>query len=207
MDATEISTVILAGGQGRRMGVLNKALLSIRGETIIERQLREARMLSDDIVVVSQDEDMKRYLSRYESVRVFPDLYIGEGPLAGIHAGLIAAVHPYAWVLGCDMPFPDLSVVRYMLGRIKDGNYDAVIPFIGERPQPLHAIYRKETGTVAEIRLQAGERRLLGLLDHVNWLGIEERELSANGFKSAFADDIDTPEHYANANSPKSEER
>lgn len=207
MDMMAISTVILAGGQGRRMGGLNKALLSVRGDTIIERQLREARTASDDIIVVSQDEAMARYLSAFENVRSIPDQYIGEGPLAGIHAGLCAATHPFVWVLGCDMPYPDFAVVRFMLERMRRGTYDAVIPYIGGRPQPLHAIYRKELGAVAGQRLQAGERKLMALLDHSNWLGVEERELLTNGLSTVFTDDIDTPEQYASANSPMTEDR
>lgn len=207
MNMTAISVVILAGGQGRRMGGLNKALLSVRGDAIIERQLREARKASDDIIVVSQKEDLTRYLSAFETVRSIPDQYIGEGPLAGIHAGLCAATHPFVWVLGCDMPYPDFEVVKYLIVRMQNGAYDAVIPYIGGRPQPLHAIYRKELGAIAGQRLQAGERKLMALFDQANWLGVEEQELLANGFSSVFSDDIDTPEHYARANSPMTEDR
>lgn len=207
MNMMAISVAILAGGQGRRMGGVNKALLSVRGDTIIERQLREARKVSDDIIVVCQNEDMTRYLSAFEKVRSIPDQYIGEGPLAGVHAGLSAATHPFVWVLGCDMPYPDFKVVRYLIERMQKGAYDAVIPCVGGRPQPLHAIYRKELGAVAGQKLQTGERKLMALFDQANWLGIEEQELTANGFSSIFSDDIDTPEQYANANSPMTDDR
>jgi molybdopterin-guanine dinucleotide biosynthesis protein A len=38
--------------------------------------------------------------------------------------------------------------------------YEAVIPEIGSKPQPLCAVYRREVGRVIEAQLASGERRL-----------------------------------------------
>lgn len=194
------SAVILAGGQGRRMGGVNKALLLVGRETIIERQLKLVRQWSDEIVVVSDDERLEAYLRQHSDIRVVPDAFKGEGPLAGLHAGLRAATRSCAWVLGCDQPFLDLSAAEYLLERMTNEASQAALPLIGGRPQPLHAIYRKEAGAVAEKLLASGERKFLALLDRLNWCRVEEHSFADNGLSLAFTDDIDTPEQHAKAN-------
>ena len=200
---TAMTTVILAGGQGRRMGGQNKALLTLGQETIIERQLRETSKLCEEIVVVANDSGFaEQLLKMAPHIRIAADFYPGEGPLAGVHAGFQAAASPYIWLLGCDQPYPDADAAEYLLGRLRNGSAQALaaVPLIDERLQPLHAVYRKETGAIAEELLQAGRRRLQDWLDRLEPCAIGQDELQANGLSLALADDIDTPEQLAEEN-------
>lgn len=196
----EVTAVILAGGRGRRMGGRNKALLPLGGEAIIARQIRTMLPVVDEIIVVSNDKDLNDFLQAYDSVRVIPDHYVGEGPLAGFQAGLAAASYSMVWIMGCDQPFLEVSAARFLMDRMENGAFEAALPVIGGRPQPLHAIYLKQTGTKAEALLTSGERRFLALLDNLRWCGIEEQEFLENGLSLRFAEDVDTPEQYAKAN-------
>lgn len=191
-----MTTVILAGGQGRRMGGMNKALLPCGEEAFIDRQIRLAGQGSDEIIVVSNDSVLNIHLQKHENVRVVPDVYVGEGPLAGLHAGLMASSHEMVWLIGCDQPFLDLTAASYLLRKMAEGQFQAVVPVVGGRNQPLHAIYRKEIGVIAESLLYSGERSFVSLLEHVSWLGIEENEFIESGISLKFTDDIDTPEQY-----------
>jgi molybdopterin-guanine dinucleotide biosynthesis protein A len=192
-----VTAVILAGGQGRRMGGMNKALLTFGDETFIERQLRVAKQVSDEIIIVSNDHEISSHLQDETAVNVISDIYIGEGPLAGLHAGLRAASNSVIWLLGCDQPFLNAAAAQLLLNRMVDGgNYQAALPLIGGRPQPLHAVYCKEVGDIVESLLISGERRFIALLDHIAWYGIEEQEFIEHGISLRFADDIDTPEQY-----------
>ncbi|WP_239617568.1 molybdenum cofactor guanylyltransferase [Cohnella mopanensis] len=194
------SAVILAGGQGRRMGGVNKALLLVGGETIIERQLRAVEQWTDEVIIVSNDEGLRARLPQTSNLRIVPDSYKGEGPLAGLHAGLTAATRPIVWVVGCDQPFLDVASAVYLQERLINGSYQAALPLIGGRLQPLHALYRKEAGAVAEKLLQAGKRKFMALLDQIDWCEIEEREFTNEGLSLTFTEDIDTPEQHAKAN-------
>ncbi len=197
----EMSTVILAGGQGRRMGGCNKALLTIGQESLIERQLREASQTSSDIIVVANDPGFAERLRELAPlVRTVPDVYPGEGPLAGVHAGFRAAISPYVWLLGCDQPYPSAAAADYLLRRLTPGSAQGAVPLIGDRLQPLHAVYRREAGTVAEKLLQAGKRRLREWLERFELQAVGENELQEAGFSLALADDIDTPEQLAKEN-------
>jgi molybdopterin-guanine dinucleotide biosynthesis protein A len=192
-----ITVVILAGGIGRRMGGMNKALLNYGDEAFIERQLRVAAHGSDEIIVVSNDRAISSLLHNRSNVTIIPDIYIGEGPLAGLHAGLLAASSSSVWLLGCDQPFLNVAAAHYMNERLENSTYQAVLPVIGGKPQPLHALYRKEIALQVQAQLEQGERRILSLLDHITWCGIQEVEFTDQGIPLSFADDVDTPEQYA----------
>ncbi|RKP55108.1 molybdenum cofactor guanylyltransferase [Cohnella endophytica] len=188
------SVVILAGGQGRRMGGVNKALLPLGGETLLERQLREARKWSDEIIIVA-NEPISMPASIEAEARVVTDIYPGDGPIAGIHAGLSASSRPYVWVLACDHPYPNANAAERLLERMNAAS-QAAIPIILDRPQPLHAVYRKEVASEAEAMLAKGQRRLTELLDKIEWVALNEYIFAERGIRITFADDIDTPEHY-----------
>ncbi|WP_123039714.1 molybdenum cofactor guanylyltransferase [Cohnella candidum] len=193
----EASAVILAGGQGRRMGGRNKALLTFGAVPFIERQIREASGWTDDIiVVVAEDGDFAEDLRRRGDVAVVIDRFAGEGPLAGLQAGFAAARHPLVWLLACDQPWADARAASLLCERMREEGVFAVLPIIGGRPQPLHAVYRKEVHVVAEELLQQGERRMTALLDRMSWTGIPEERFRDAGVPDRFADDIDTPEAY-----------
>jgi molybdopterin-guanine dinucleotide biosynthesis protein A len=194
-----VTTVILAGGQGRRMGGLNKALLSLGDEAFIERQIRVASESTDEIIVVSNDPALYDRLRFYPSVRVIPDQYVGEGPLAGLHAGLVSASHSLIWLLGCDQPYPHAGAASFLIKNMENGSYQAALPIVQSKPQPLHAIYRKEISEVAEYLLKSGERRFLALLERIPWCRVEERQFAEQGIPLDFANDVDTPEQYEKA--------
>ena len=69
------------------------------------------------------------------------DLYPGKGPLAGIYTGLLAANNPCSIIVACDMPFLDPSLLGYMIEFAPD--FDVVAPKIGDKREPLHAVYSK----------------------------------------------------------------
>jgi len=192
-----LTTVILAGGQGRRMGGRNKALLPLGNETILEKQLREAKTVADEIIIVANDAAaFNDIVNTNDYVRIVPDLYVGEGPLAGLHAGLAAASSPNVWLLGCDHPYPSGQAARLMLGRMENAKTHAAIPSIGGQLQPLHALYRREVGEIAGRLLQAGTRKMLSLFDRLEWTKIEESIFHEAAISTRFSEDIDTPDQY-----------
>jgi molybdopterin-guanine dinucleotide biosynthesis protein A len=130
---------------------------------------------------------------------VFP----GAGPLAGIHAGLIAARHDLVLALAADMPFVNLALVGHMIGLAQE--FDAVVPQT-PHPQtgelvwePLHALYRRNCAAAIAARLAAGERRVLCFLPDIRALALTPAEIA--GFdpdcRSFF--NVNTPEDWRRA--------
>lgn len=166
--------VVLAGGKSSRMG-RNKALLTLDGMAIIERQLRLLGETFRHCIIVADDQD------EYENLGacVIPDVMKGHGPLAGVHAALkhIASHHRGAdgiFVLACDMPFVKEGVVRAIA---ELGSFDAVVPFIDGTYHPLCASYALSCLPVVERHIREGKLDMASLVRDVNARILHEREL------------------------------
>ena len=167
-----ISVVVLAGGASRRMGT-NKALLNIdASETLIRRVVNNLLPLSDDLIVVSNTPEAYANLG----VRQTADRYANSGPLAGLQAGLQAAAHEWALVVACDMPLVNHRLVRYMI--VLSPGYDAVVPRLGQDPEPLHALYSKACLPAIEAQLAAQRRRVIAFYPAVRVRYVEAREVA-----------------------------
>ena len=156
------SAIILAGGQGRRLGHKEKALISIKGRPIIEHAIEVLEGIVDEIIVSVRDDGQKQLLKEYMTGReVVVDKYKNMGPLAGILEGLEAAGGKYVFVVACDMPFLNVEVVELLFKRAQ--GHDGALPVRGDGIfEPLHAVYR--TGPMlAETKkaIEQGERFIL----------------------------------------------
>lgn len=187
-----ISVVVLAGGASQRMGA-NKALLPIGDdETLVGRVVVNLRALSEDIVLVSNTPELYASLP----VRHCADRFPAAGPLAGLHAGLLAARHHWAFVAACDMPLINHRLVRYMT--LLTEGCDAVAPRIEQAVEPLHALYSQTCLPAIEASLQAGQRRMISFYPAVRVRYVEGREVAI----------FDRAGHsFANANTPEDWER
>lgn len=192
-----LTGVILAGGRNSRMGGRDKALLTYQGEPFIVRQVREMSRICPQIIVVTSDPSP--YIGLLPAdILYLPDVYAGHGPLSGFHAAFAGVEMEAAWVVSCDSPHISAPAASWMLARLTEGNYDAVVPVMDGRHQMLHGIYRPRR-VLPEItaRLEAREYRLGGLLDVLYWLGVDQDRLAGAGLGTEFAADVDTQEQYA----------
>ncbi|MGE7604198.1 molybdenum cofactor guanylyltransferase [Peribacillus sp. NPDC097675] len=134
MDCT---ILLLAGGQSSRMGV-NKALLKIGEEVNIKRVANVFKEVTENILVVTNSPEEYRFLQ----LPFIPDIYKGQGPLSGLHAGMSFSKTDLQVLSACDMPFVSAEAVNEMLSYHEPG-LDAIIPEIDGRLQPLFAVYHK----------------------------------------------------------------
>jgi molybdopterin-guanine dinucleotide biosynthesis protein A len=193
-----VTGVILAGGRNSRMHGYNKALLPFQGEKLIERQVRVMRTICEEIIIVTPSPALYTELLKGEAVYM-PDVYVGHGPLSGIHAAFSKIETEYAWVVGCDYPYLSTQATQLMLDCCQNSEYDVIIPIISGNHQMLHGVYRPKALLNPIMRLiESKQYRLSGLLDVVKWLGIEESDWRANGISLDFTLDCDTPEQYLN---------
>jgi len=156
----EISAAVLAGGKSRRLGI-DKSLLKLNGEWLLERILTTLSALSADLLVVGGGKPEFASLS----ARVVPDDLPGAGPLGGIYSGLRAMRHARGLFVACDMPLLNLSLLRYMI--LLSADFDVVIPRIGDQTEPLHAIYSKACVGPIEGLLQRNELRVIHFFHQV----------------------------------------
>ena len=169
------SGLVLAGGQSRRFGQ-DKALLRLGSETLLERTIHALLTVTREIVVVGP----RTGLVLPSRVRAVPDELPGAGPLVALFTGLRACRYPLAAVVSCDLPFLSPALIAYLLHAAQDS--DAVVPRVGGRLEPLHAVYSKKCIPALSALVESGARdavRLVesGALKHVKI--VPEEELSA----------------------------
>jgi len=164
------SGVILAGGSSRRMGC-DKASLVLNGETLLARTTRVLQEVVGSVSIVGWPGDREAQ----PGVSYLPDRCPGQGPLVNLAFALSHLQCPYALVVACDLPFLRADVLRYLLA-VAPG-WDAVVPCVAGRAQPLHAVYSRGVADSAQQVLQDGERRLSALLDRLTVHWIEEHEI------------------------------
>jgi molybdopterin-guanine dinucleotide biosynthesis protein A len=167
-----ISVLVLAGGQSSRLGE-NKAFLLLDGQPLVARTVHKLAALSDDLVIVANDRE--RYEALDLPVRLVPDERPGVGSLMGIYSGLRAARNRHALVVGCDMPYLNLALLRYMVPLADD--HDVVIPRVGGFLEPLHAIYGRACLPAMKRLLDRGRRQIIAFFDEVRVRYVEEGEV------------------------------
>ncbi len=133
-----ISAVLLAGGQSRRMG-RNKATILFRGKPLWQIQLDPLRKLQPTEVFLSARTDPAW---RPPDLTFVPDEPPSRGPLSGLAATLAGIRSSHLLVLAIDMPFMKEGHLRYLCDEIEPGR--GVLPMIGNRAEPLAAIYPVE---------------------------------------------------------------
>ena len=158
----EIAAVVLAGGSGSRAGYVEKALLEFDGTPLLAHVTGKLSQITNTVIISLRDEVQKKLFSElFPGITIVVDRYHGVGPLAGIEAGLSGSDKEYTLVLGCDMPFVNLDVLKYLLDRCE--GFDVTIPRWSDgRFEPLHAVYRTRVMR-DEVRrsIEQGERFIL----------------------------------------------
>ncbi len=164
------SAVILAGGNGRRLGA-EKALLEFEGRPLISWTAEKLFLAVDELVVVARDEAQARRLQEIisnftlqpESKLIFTwDRVAGFGPVAGLSAGMKQARGNFAFATGCDLPFLSPQVIERLFELADEEGCDAAVPV---QPngffEPLHSVYhRKKMLHACERAMEEAERRI-----------------------------------------------
>lgn len=141
----------------------DKAFAPFEGRALAEIA-RRALLEAGAVEVLSIGGDEARLAAL--GFTAIPDDDAGEGPLGGLLTALRAATCDWVAVLATDLPHASAATVRELLAHAGDGS-DAVVPLLDGRPQPAHAVWRRDCRHLLEPLFAAGERRLRRALDGV----------------------------------------
>ncbi len=163
----EITGIILAGGQGKRLGE-EKGLCFFNNKPLIEYAVDVLQPLCGTLLISANNrlDAYKRY-----GVPVIPDDQPGAGPLGGIMTCLRRTTTRHNLVLSCDMPFVDTNILKTLLEQIE--NYQIVVPshetFLVE---PLCGYYATNVLSHVEAAVNRGDLKMMNLLKQVRYKSV-----------------------------------
>jgi molybdopterin-guanine dinucleotide biosynthesis protein A len=189
--ALRIAGLILAGGEGRRMGGADKAFLILRGEPLVARSLA---YLSTQVtaLAISANGDPSRF-ERF-GVPVLADEVLGPdggriGPAAGILAGLRWAGrlgYDALATIAVDTPFLPEGLVARLAGELGDAGI--ALASQDGTVHPTIGIWRTETEVALAALVAAGERKLRVIADRLGAVTVDFADAGAAAF-----DNLNTP--------------
>jgi molybdopterin-guanine dinucleotide biosynthesis protein A len=194
MIATQdLTAMILAGGEGRRMGGRDKGLETFSAPGLPEapliRHVAERFYGQTAELLINANRNLDIY--RQYGDRVIEDAEAGfQGPLMGIYSGLRAAQSPWLLIAPCDSPALPMDLVARMVAGI--GLHAIGVADDGERMHPVVALIRTDLADDLLGTLQAGERKIDRWYARHPWCRI---------------DISDCPEAFANLNTPEEKSR
>ena len=153
---TGVTGIVLAGGQGRRMGGVDKGLQLLHGKPMVAHVLaRLAPQVSE--IIINANQNLDAYAGF--GCRVVPDAIGGfAGPLAGLHAGLGAASYPLALTAPCDSPFLPPDLFSRLEKELHEN--DLAVAKTGDQPHPVFSLVRVSVLDHLSKFLSAGGRKI-----------------------------------------------
>lgn len=160
----QLTGAVLAGGESRRMG-RDKATLVVVRNLMWQRQVKVLREAGAKVTGIVRRPGQIA-LDLPADIPLWLDAVSGVGPLAGIHAALLACRTPWLAILATDMPRIHPSWFQWLAGfctpdcgamaRRPDGLYE-----------PLAAIYPRAALAAVSKHLNGSDRSLQSLATYL----------------------------------------
>jgi molybdopterin-guanine dinucleotide biosynthesis protein len=161
-----ISIVILAGGQGRRMQNQDKGLLQWQNKLLIEHVLDHLSNKSDDIII-NANRNIEIY-NKY-GYKVINDSIDGyQGPLVGIFSAMQQSTHDFLLCVPCDSPAPPENLAERLMQCMLDKKTKSAICHDGNRTQPLFSLLSCSLKNQLGEFLNQGNRKVHDFFNQTN---------------------------------------
>ena len=170
----DLTGVVLAGGHSTRMGQ-DKALVLLRGKTLLEWVLDAMGQVCQHLLVVTSPERLPHHRASSAQARLVADETPDRGPLGGLYTGLRQAATNSVLLTGCDTPFLQPALLR-LVAEAGAGK-DASVPRLDGIPQTLQAAYSRQCLPSIESLLQRKRPGLRDMLPLVDAAYVERDEL------------------------------
>jgi molybdenum cofactor guanylyltransferase len=185
-----IPVVLMAGGQGRRIGG-NKASRHLGGISLLEHTVRLARSYSNDIAVAANH---GFGLTLPSDIRLIIDENDEIGPISGLSSSLnygLSKKSDYVLVMSCDTPFLPLDLMTRLHAAI-GANSAAVAEYRGDL-HPACSLWQVQTLKFLSAYLEQGRRSLIGFAETVGFVAVVwERQSFDPFFNINTAEDLET---------------
>lgn len=192
----EISAVILAGGQARRLNGVEKGLQHFAGKPLISHILAR---LSPQVCNISLNINRlhEQYRETYPDLPLYRDtLPDFQGPLSGMLSGFMQLEGDYLLFVPCDSPFLPSNLVQKLATAIAINQAQIAYAHDGNRPHPTFALLHRSIVPALQHYLAAGERRLLAFFQSQKSVAVDFSE-QPHAFRN-----FNTPEDFTSGQFP-----
>ncbi len=162
---TQLTAVILAGGEARRMGGQDKGLIEVNGRAMV---CYVANALRPHVMqlFISANRNQAQYaeltqapiVSDQAGLTEFANRF--EGPLAGMLAGLSVAHTDYVLFVPCDSPLISGELVQRLWQALQAESAEISVATDGKRLQPVFALIKRSLQPSLLQFLQRGDRKI-----------------------------------------------
>ncbi len=173
MDSEHITGIILAGGKSTRFGE-DKALYRYNGKPMVEYAIDVLATICEDILLITNKSD--DYF-KFAKIKFVHDIYLGCGPLGGIHAGLIESKNEDNLIVSCDMPEINSGLLRNLL--MHRFGYQVVIPTHNGFNENMPCYFHKNSIPIIEEALKLNRFKISDAIAPllIKYLNVEEMSL------------------------------
>lgn len=154
----EVTGVVLAGGQGSRMGGVDKGLQPFRGKPMVQHAVERLAPQVDELLI-----NANRNVEAYEALghRVVADEIEGfAGPLAGFERGLAHAGGRLMVTVPCDSPFLPADLVARLRSALEACGADLAVARTGRQAHPVFSLMRRTVLPSLREFLGSGQRKI-----------------------------------------------
>lgn len=153
-----ITGVLLAGGQGNRMGGVDKGLVTLAGRPMAAHAL-ERLAPQVDALIINANQNLEAWQAF--GFPVFGDDLGGfAGPLAGLHAALVRAQHPLVVTVPCDSPFLPADLVARLAGALHAADAQLAVAKTFDQAHPVFCLCRRDLAGHLGAFLAGGGRKI-----------------------------------------------
>jgi len=154
----KITGVVLAGGQGSRMGGVDKGLQEFRGKPMVAHALERLQPQVDEILI-NANRNAEAY-ARFGH-RVIADEIEGvAGPLAGFERGLAHASGDLVVTVPCDSPFLPRDLVARLREALERNDAQVAVAKTGDQAHPVFCLMRRDVHESLRQFLASGQRKI-----------------------------------------------
>jgi len=153
-----ITGMILAGGQGRRMGGTDKGLTKLRGKPMVEWVIERFAPQVDELII-NANQNLDEY-SRFGHRVVTDDIEGFAGPLAGLHRGLTEARYSLVATVPCDSPFLPHDLIARLDAALEAQGAEIAVARTGTQPHPVFCLCSRHLLAGLTVFLAGGGRKI-----------------------------------------------
>ncbi|HQY48138.1 MAG TPA: molybdenum cofactor guanylyltransferase MobA [Usitatibacteraceae bacterium] len=153
-----VTGLVLAGGQGSRMGGVDKGLAPFRGKPMVAHAIERLAPQVDE-VLVNANRNPEAY-ARFGHRVVADEIPGFAGPLAGFERGLAHARGQLVATVPCDSPFLPADLVARLRVALEREGAQLAVARTGDQPHPVFCLMRREVHASLAAFLASGQRKI-----------------------------------------------